>query len=185
MIRSRRYLSPLPAAAGLCLALGLCVTMLAVLAPPALAVRITEEDPNGFHGIRWGAALAEVPDLTLVESSKRTQTYELKQGPPTLGEVAVDELRFVAIKGQFARVMVRYSGEETHKRVMAYLEEQFGPVDRTPGMMMRGLNQQFTWRGPETEVNLTYQGHQERGSLFIESRTLAPRFMDVLPEHAF
>jgi hypothetical protein len=51
--------------------------------------------------------------------------------------------------------------------------------------MMRGLNQQFTWRNQNTEVNLSYRSYQDRGTVFIESRTLAPRFIDVLPNDAF
>jgi hypothetical protein len=48
--------------------------------------------------------------------------------------------------------------------------------------MMRGLNQQFNWRGPNTEANLTYQENVERGFVSIESRNLSPRFNDFLPE---
>jgi hypothetical protein len=51
--------------------------------------------------------------------------------------------------------------------------------------MMRGLNQQFTLRSDETEVRLTYQSFQERGNVFIESRTLSPRFNDVLADSAY
>jgi hypothetical protein len=171
--------------ARLVIAIGLCIGMLASFDTPAGAVRITEEDTNGFYGIRWGSPLAEIPELILVESSGDVQTYELRTTPLLVGQVPVDALRLVAFKGEFARAFFRYSGQETHRDMMAYLERRYGPVDRTPGSMMRGLNQQFTWRGSDTEVNLTYHSYQERGTVFIESRTLAPRFYDILPEHAF
>jgi hypothetical protein len=143
------------------------------------------QDPNGFLGIRWGAKLADVPELVQVESGDRIQTYEFKNGPPRLGDARPDSLRLTAIHGQFARAAVRYRGAQTHAQILAYLETQFGPADRTPGSMMRGLNQQFNWRGPDTEVNVTYENNYERGHVFVESRTLAPRFMDTLPEHVF
>jgi hypothetical protein len=130
-------------------------------------------------------SLDESPDLKLVESSERIQAYEFKNGPPKLGKAELGMARLVAIKGKFARVSIRYSGEQNHAHVLAYLQSEFGPVERSPGSMMRGLNQQFTWRSEETEVNLTYQSFQERGSVFIESRTLAPRFNDVLPDSAY
>jgi hypothetical protein len=58
-------------------------------------------------------------------------------------------------------------------------------LQELPASMMRGTSQQFTWRMGETDVNLTYQSFQERGTVFIESRTLAPRFNDVLHENAY
>jgi len=140
---------------------------------------------KGFYGIPWGANLAEHTELKLVDSTEHVQTYELKEGPPVLGEVNLSMLRFVATDRQFARVAIRYTGEKNHAQILTHLQSIFGPTERSPGSMMRGLNQQFTWRSEETEVNLTYQSFQERGSVFIESRTLAPRFNDVLPDSAY
>lgn len=162
-----------------------CVACFSVPAASVGAATMTEQDPNGFYGIRWGADLADIPDLAMVDSSDRLQTYEWRKTPPLVGDVPVNTLRFVALEGQFARAFFRYSGQQTHTKILAYLEQHYGQAERMPGSMMRGLNQQFTWRGAETEVNLTYQSHQERGTVFVESRTLAPRFNDVLPESAF
>jgi hypothetical protein len=161
---------------------GLC---LSILVTSPTAVGAAEQDPNGFYGIRWGTRLAEVADLVQVESADPIQSYELKNGPPQLDDAKVDVLRFIAIEGALARVSIRYSGNNTHARILAYFESHYGSFNRTPGSMMRGLNQQFTWRGSETEVNLTYESYRERGNVFVESRTLAPRFSDVLPEHGY
>ena len=143
------------------------------------------KDPNGFYGITWGAQLADALDLIQVETGEHVQAYELKHGPPKVGDAAVESLRFVTFDGQFARVTIHYRGSQTHNQILTHLQSLFGPIDRTPGSMIRGLNQQFTWRGPNTEVNLTYQESLERGFVSIDSRTLAPRFNDVLPEHGF
>lgn len=139
-------------------------------------------DPNGFFGISWGGSLADVPDLTEVEAGNRIQQYESRRRPFRLGETEVDVLRFISMEHQFARVAVRYHGQRSHDEILGYLQTEYGPIERLPGSMIRGLNQQFTWRGPQTEVNLTYDGGQERGAIFMESRTLAPRFNDSLPE---
>jgi hypothetical protein len=149
------------------------------------AVVAEQLDIDGLRGIRWGTRLADVPHLKLVESTKRIQTYEWEKGPPQLGDTQVSKMQLVAIDGEFARVSIRYSGESNHRRILAYLESHFGPIDRSPGRMMRGLNQQYSWRTDETQVNLMYHSFRERGDVFFESRTLAPRFLDVLPEHAF
>lgn len=153
--------------------------------PSSVLGGVMVNDPNGFYGIIWEAQLADVPDLIQVEAGVHIQAYELKHGLPKVGDAAVESLQFVAFDGQFARVTIHYQGSQTHNQILAHLQSLFGPIERTPGSMIRGLNQQFTWRGPLTEVNLTYDGVQERGAIFIESRTLAPRFNDVLPEHAF
>ena len=142
-----------------------------------------EMDINGFYGILWGSNLADVSNLVLVQSTPQIQTYELKGGPVKLGEAEV-HMQLVAIDGQFARASIRYLGEANHARMLAYLQSRFGPIEGSPGSMIRGLNQQYTWRNDETEVNLTYQSSPERGSVFIESRTLAPRFTDLLPDDA-
>jgi hypothetical protein len=139
-------------------------------------------DPNGFRGIPWGSSLTTVPNLKLVESLERVKGYEVQAGPPALGEAQVESVRLFMVDNQFGRVTIRYHGKQTHDAVLTYLQQQFGPIDRTPGSMMRGLNQQFNWRGPETEVNLTYEAKGERGYLFIESRSLTPRFNEVLAD---
>jgi hypothetical protein len=107
----------------------------------------------------------------------------LKNEVTAFGDVPVESIRYLTVDHLFARVTIRYQGESAHKRIMTYLQEQFGPLERLlPGQMMRGLNQQYNWRGTETEINLTYNASTERGFIFIDSRTLAPRFNDQLAD---
>jgi len=49
--------------------------------------------------------------------------------------------------------------------------------------MIRGLNQEYSWRLDETEISLSYRGLGERGFLMIQSRVLAPRFLELLSDH--
>jgi hypothetical protein len=160
----------------------LCATLLTA---SILSAAEIDRDPNGFLGIRWGTDLAEIHELVQVQSAPRILEYEYKAGPPKIDGISVDHLRFVSIEGQFARVTIRYSGSGTHSRLLEYLQSQFGRIERGPGSMLRGLSQQFTWRGQETEANLTYDSYRQRGTVFVESRTLAPRFNDLLPESAY
>ena len=151
-----------------------------VIAPaPARAGNLVN-DPQGFRGIPWGSSLTDLENLTLTDSGARVKRYDMKQEPLTLGEARVDSMRLYTIDGKLARVAIYYRGQSAHTHVLAYLESQFGPIDRAPGSMVRGLNQQYNWRGTETEINLTYQGQGERGFLFIESRMLAPRLTEAL-----
>lgn len=163
------------------LGIGCALLWAVIMLRPSSAAPMTA-DPNGFYGFQWGTLLADVQDLIKVESGEHVEKYELKLGRPKVGHALVDSLRFVTFDGQFARVTIHYHGSQNHSEIMTHLEALFGPIDRTPGAMMRGLSQQFTWRGPQTEINLTYDGTQERGYIFVENRTVAPRFNDSIPE---
>lgn len=154
------------------------------VASPACATTELHDDPKGFRGIEWGASLKGRPELKQTYNGPRVGEYQIKDTAPTLDTIPVASLMLVTVEGKFARVTIRYKGESVHKQVLAYLEERFGPLDRTPGQMVRGLNQQYNWRGPETEINLTYEGRNERGFVFFDSRTLAPRFNDGLTDSA-
>jgi hypothetical protein len=141
-------------------------------------------DPKGFHDITWGAMLTARQDLEPTRTSPHITEYRLKKDAPSFAGAAMTSIIYVSVDDQFARVVIRYQGDQVHRRVLSYMESQFGPLERIPGQMARGLNQQYNWRGPETEVNLTYQASTERGFIFIDSRTLAPRFNDYITDSA-
>lgn len=157
----------------------------ALLAPRPACAGVMLEDPKGFQGIAWGSSLTAATDLILAETGEHVNGYDLKGSLPPLGDAKVESMRFYTYDGAFARVIIRYRGKTTHDQVMGYLQSRFGPIERTPGQMTRGLNQQYNWRGNDTEINLTYDGRGERGFVFVESRTLAPRFNDSLSETGY
>ena len=159
------------------LAGALLLGLLAAL--PASGVRMAN-DPKGFHGIAWGTPLAEHPDFSLVAPGDRITEYELKTDPALLGPVEVDSVRFVTLNGKFARVKARYKGSAVHEQLLAYFQTLYGPLDKTPGQTMVGPNEQYTWRGTVTEVNVTYQSGMERGFVFIESYALAQKFNELM-----
>jgi hypothetical protein len=158
---------------------------MAVVPLYAIGAGTMAQDPHGFQNIPWGARLAELPGLQLADPGERITGFEFTDGPPRLGQAQVDSVRLSAIEGKFARAAVHYNGRKTHELIMSYLESQFGPIDRSPGSMVRGLNQQYNWRGDDTEINVIYQSFGERGVVFLESRELAPRFNDTLSETAY
>ena len=165
----------------------MCILLLAgsILCGPALAGAVSmTNDPKGFHNIVWGSALNTRADLEPTRQGPNIIDYRFKNSPPMFAEIPVESLQLSTVDDQFARVTVRYRGEETHKKILAYLESEFGRMERLPGQMLRGLNQQYNWRGSESEINLTYQAGTERGYVFIDSRTLAPRFNDLLADTA-
>lgn len=137
-----------------------------------------KNDPNGFRNIPWGASLADKPEFTLGYSGPNIKEYRLKDEPPRFADQDVEKLILSTVQGKFARVTIRYRGEQTHKHILQFLEEHYGRHERIPGQMTRGLNQQFHWRGLDTEINLGYEANLDRGYLFIESRNLIPLFQE-------
>ena len=141
-------------------------------------------DPNGFQNLAWGAAMTTRPDLEVTRAGPHVIEYQLRDSQPLFAGIPVESLRFLSVDALFARVTIRYQGDDRHKQILTYLEQQFGSLERVPGQMMRGLNQQYNWRGTDTEINLTYHANTERGFIFIDSRTLAPRFNDHITDSA-
>lgn len=135
---------------------------------PALAVPM-ENDPNGFEGIPWGAAFTESDQFVKVEDAGRIQTYELTSTPRKLGPATVDSMKFSTVEGQFARVMIRYTGKETHDRLLTFLQQRFGPIDQRPGQMAGGAVKVFNWQGPDSAIILRYDLRTGQGVIFFES----------------
>ncbi len=142
------------------------------------------DDPKGFRDLPWGTLLASRQDVEPVHSSAHIVEYLPKTDPLSFADTHMTSILYLAVDGQFARVTIRYHGSHVHKQVLTFLETRFGRLDRVPGQMARGLTQQYTWRGSDTEINLTYQAGTERGYIFFDSRTLAPRFNDDITDSA-
>jgi hypothetical protein len=160
--------------------------LMLISATPLWAGNLIHNDPKGFDGLAWGSSLAEREDMKLVDSGAgEIKGYDRKEGPMPLGQATVDFMRYIAIGDKFARVTVRYHGKDTHNQVLAYLQSLYGQLDRTPGQMVRGLNQQFNWRGTDTEINVTYEAQGDRGFVFFDSRVLSPRFNDNIADNAY
>jgi hypothetical protein len=151
--------------------------MIVALAMPVAAADLAN-DPKGFGEIPWGTSLDGRSGFERVDNAGRIKTYELRNGSLVIGRSQVDSIRYVEIDGQFARVMARYRGKAAHDAILADLQGRYGPADYGQGQMIRGLNQQYNWRGTDTEINLTYESRREHGYVFFDSRALAPLFND-------
>jgi len=153
------------------------IVWLLYAATPALAVPL-DNDPNGFEDLPWGTLLAETELFVRVEDAGRLQTYEQTTRAPALGTIPVDSIRFTTFEKKFGRVTVRYSGSETHERILAYLQSKYGPLDRTPGQITVGPVKVYAWHGFHTEVALRFETGAARGIIFFESLTLPEKLSD-------
>lgn len=149
----------------------------------AWAVSMTD-DPKGFRGLPWGTMLSSREDVETIRSGTHIVEYLPKADPLSFADTHMTSILYLSVDDQFARVTIRYHGSDVHKQILNFLETRFGRLDRIPGQMARGLTQQYNWRGSDTEINLTYQAGTERGYIFFDSRTLAPRFNDDITDSA-
>ncbi len=162
----------------------LAVTLTAMIGVSTTWAVPMTNDPKGFHDIPWGASLSSRQDLETIRTSPHIIEYLLKVAPSSFAGTEMTSILYLSVDDQFARVTIRYQGDHVHRQVLSFLENRFGRLERVPGQMARGLTQQYTWRGSDTEINLTYQAGTERGYIFVDSRSLAPRFNDGLTDSA-
>ncbi|MDR4494572.1 MAG: hypothetical protein AB7P17_06240 [Nitrospirales bacterium] len=151
----------------------------------AIAGTRIENDPKGFWGIPWGVSLKDRIEFTQIDSIDIVRVFGLREGSPEVSGIPMESMKLYTIDGKYARATFHYRGDRIHESLMAYLENYFGKTDVAQGGMARGLNQQYTWRGPETEITLTYHGYRERGFLSAESRVLAPLLLHASPDQAY
>ncbi|MEE8126379.1 MAG: hypothetical protein V3T42_11235 [Nitrospirales bacterium] len=165
----------------------LCLCIL--VTGPAIGGTPIKNDPNGFLGIQWGKPLADRADLKEIDFHDTLRIYTLKMEKPQIEDISMESVKLYTIEGKFVRILFRYQGKSIHESLVDYLESQFGKTDHAYGSlygsMMRKLNQQYTWRGPDTEITITYHGYRERGFLIAESRVLAPLFLNSLSDDSF
>jgi hypothetical protein len=152
---------------------------------PVLSATPIENDPKGFFGSLWGHSLQDRSDLTKIDSIDSLHIYTMKRGAPRLGSTELESVKLYTLDGKYARALFHYQGEATHKAILQYLRNEFGKTNDPYGSTIRGLNQQYNWRGPETEITLTYHGFRERGTLTVEGRIYAPLFLDTLSENSY
>ncbi len=150
----------------------------------ALAGPLTN-DPQGFYGIKWGHSLIESPQLTKFDSQKSLDYYRPRDLAPSIWGIPVTSIKLLSINDQFARITIHYRGEKAHQALLNELESKFGEITHPPGSMMRGLNQEYSWRGSSTEISITYQGLSERGFLAAQSRILAAEVMNTISDQSF
>ena len=147
--------------------------------------RTIHDDPLGFYGITWGHSLKHHPRLIQIDREGQIVFYRLKNTNPQAWGIPVESIKFLTLDDQFAQALIHYQGETTHQALLNYLETTHGKTTLSPGSMMRGLNQQYSWRGDTTEISLTYRGLNERGFISVQSRILAAGLMNAVSDQSF
>ena len=103
----------------------------------AWAVPMTD-DPKGFHNIPWGTTLSSRQDLETLRSSPHIVEYLNKKGLSSFAGAEMSSIRYLSLDDQFARVVIRYEGEQ----IQTGVEPLGKPIRKTrsiPGQMAQVL----------------------------------------------
>ena len=144
------------------------LSFLVLLPSFVFAVPMTQ-DPGGFLDFPWKAPLDGQKGLGPVEDKGRIKEYPLIRKPLKIGEVPVSSIKLITLDGKFARAIVRYEGMDNHAALLAALQRWFGELDFTPGQLGAGsqAQEQFNWRGDETEINVTFDRMTDKGVMYV------------------
>ena len=101
----------------------LCIFIIGslVCTEPARAVPMMN-DPKGFHNIAWGAALTTRQDMEAARSGPHVNEYRRKAELPSFAGTEMTSVLYVSVDDQFARVTIRYRGEQVHTQVLNFLQ---------------------------------------------------------------
>ena len=159
---------------------GILLAFLLAIGFPAEAARI-KEDPDGFNGHRWGAALAEYPAFKLLQDLGSTDfaanagVYESPGEALTLNDVPIKAVRYRFINEQMESIHLRYEGRDNRERLMAWLEHRYGKLSISERKMVNSVQ----WFGDKTTVTLTYNPRTHEGGLWFTSQVLNHLFNDI------
>ncbi len=144
---------------------------------PAGAARI-KDDPNGFKGYSWGAAMASFPSLKLVKDLGSTDfvssagVYEIPGETLTLNGAPLSKIHYRFIDGQLESIQLRYEGRENREKLMRWVEDHYGKVTPADRKMINAVQ----WFGDNTTVTLSWDYSAHQGTLWFMSQALNHKF---------
>jgi hypothetical protein len=131
-------------------------------------------EPDGFDGIKWGTPFSEVKS-DMVESRSisdpaepnvKIKIYYTKSGDPLkLGDAQLDKIEYVFWRGKFAEARINATGPENFDRLMKFLFEKYGTVNKSQGA--------YFWDGSVTQIFLKYDESAKPFLLTFASTSIA------------
>lgn len=154
-----------------------CVLVFGLGGELAEAVKM-KDDPNGFNGYVWEAALSKYPAMKLLKDLGSTDfvakagVYEIPGETVTLAGVTLTDVRYRFLDEQLESILLHFEGIENRDKLMQWLEEQYGKIpvhERRKATTMQ-------WFGDATTATLKYEPSTKKGNLIFMSQVLNHRF---------
>jgi hypothetical protein len=139
-----------------CLGTFASVVLIILLFSPLLFA--FQNEPEDFRGIKWGADIAELPDMRLAEDNGETKYYHRKNEEMKIGEASIERLAYGFYKGKFCSVFIVFNNFANFSRIKKAFDQLYGEGHRKNKLM-----QDYNWDGSDIHIMLQYKGVSELG----------------------
>ena len=118
------------------------------------------KEPNAFNGIKWGTAMAAIPDLTVAERDGQA-AYATAEGVVyRIGEACLSGVVYGFCQDKFAAVMVEYKGRKNHESIKNFLAGKYSkPID------LEGKGVELGWPVGNVLIRMQYSPERDAGTL--------------------
>ena len=118
------------------------------------------KEPNAFNGIKWGTAMAAIPDLTVAERDGQA-AYATAEGVVyRIGEAFLSGVVYGFCQDKFAAVMVEYKGRKAHESIKKFLSAKYaGPME------MDGHPDSLAWPIGNVLIRMEFSKEKDSGTL--------------------
>lgn len=169
--------------------------MLMAMAIPCLLLAFRAE-PSGFRGVAWGTALAGRKDFIPIPPDKsdpgwevveqigkenRVALYTRSRDPLTVGDVAVDSIRYATLLGRLADVDMAFRGRAAFDALRTHVGITFEPM-HCVGRPCDDLRWEL--KGQITDIFLYYDPAKDKGNLSFSSIEVHREYNDWLQKRA-
>ena len=118
------------------------------------------KEPNAFNGIKWGTAMAAIPDLSVAERDGQA-AYATAEGVVyRIGEAFLSSVVYGFCQDKFAAVMVEYQGKKNHESIKNFLAGKYSkPID------LEGKGNDLGWPVGNVLIRMLYVPERDQGTL--------------------
>jgi hypothetical protein len=118
------------------------------------------KEPNAFNGIKWGTAMAAIPDLTVAERDGQA-AYATAEGVVyRIGDAFLSGLVYGFCRDKFAAVMAEYKGKKNHESIKNFLAAKYlKPID------LEGKGNDLGWPVANVLIRMQYRPETDSGTL--------------------
>jgi len=118
------------------------------------------QEPNAFHGTKWGTPMAAVPDLTVVEKDGQAVYATVAGVVYRIGDAFLSDVVYGFCQNKFAAVMVEYKGRKAHESIRNFLTAKY-----TKPLEMDGHPDDLAWPLGNVFIRMSFSKEKDTGSL--------------------
>lgn len=126
-----------------------------------VSVLAYQNEPDGFRGVKWGADLSKMSDMSSLPGRKGVdQAYVRKGDKLAIGDAELESISYIAYKKRLIGVLIRYRSIINYQRLKETLFEVYG-TGRKPNRFI----EEFIWEG-NVGIMLKYSRISKKGTIF-------------------